>query len=80
MAEMQWWYGRNDEQHGPVSPAELRRLAAAGAITPQDLVWREGMEEWAPAARLKGLFPEVREAATEPRAEPPARRTLAFRA
>ncbi len=58
MAEIQWWYARGDEQSGPVSAAELRRLASTGALAPGDLVWREGLAEWAPAARLKGLFPE----------------------
>ena len=58
MAEIQWWYARDDEQLGPLSPAELRRLAAGGGLAPTDLVWREGMSEWAPAARIKGLFAE----------------------
>jgi hypothetical protein len=58
MAEIQWWYARGDEQLGPVSAAELRRLAATAALSPNDLVWREGMAEWAPAVRVKGLFPE----------------------
>ena len=58
MAEIQWWYAREDEQFGPVSAAELRRLASQGGLSPGDLVWREGLAEWAPAARLKGLFPE----------------------
>ncbi|HTU26855.1 MAG TPA: DUF4339 domain-containing protein [Pirellulales bacterium] len=66
MAEIQWWYARDDEQLGPLSPGELRRLAAGGGLAPTDLVWREGMNEWAPAARIKGLFPESREAADEP--------------
>jgi hypothetical protein len=59
MAEIQWWFARGDEQFGPVSAAELRRLASTGGLSPGDLVWREGLAEWAPAARLKGLFPET---------------------
>ena len=58
MPEMQWWYARGEEQFGPVSPAELRRLASAGSLSAGDLVWREGLAEWAPASRLKGLFPD----------------------
>ena len=65
MAEVQWWYARDDEQLGPLSPGELRRLAAGGGLAPTDLVWREGMSEWAPAARIKGLFPESRDPADE---------------
>jgi GYF domain 2 len=74
MAEVQWWYARGDDQLGPVSPADLRRLAAGGNLAPADLVWREGMAEWAPAARIKGLFPDAREAAEDgppPTAPPP---------
>ncbi|HEX4144110.1 MAG TPA: DUF4339 domain-containing protein [Pirellulales bacterium] len=65
MAEVQWWYARDDEQLGPLSPGDLRRLAASGGLAPTDLVWREGMGEWAPAARIKGLFPESREPTDE---------------
>jgi GYF domain 2 len=61
MAEVQWWYAQGDDQLGPVSPADLRRLAGSGGLGPADLVWREGMGEWAPAARIKGLFPDYRE-------------------
>ncbi len=65
MAEIQWWYAREEEQLGPVSPAELRRLAGSGGLAATDLVWREGMAEWAPAARIKGLFPESRDPADD---------------
>ena len=58
MTEIQWWYAQGDQQLGPVSPAELRQLATSGTLTPADLVWREGMPQWAPAAKVKGLFPE----------------------
>jgi hypothetical protein len=74
MVEIQWWYARGDEQFGPVSAAELRRLASTGALSPGDLVWREGLAEWAPAARLKGLFPET-PAAPAPREPAAAPRT-----
>jgi hypothetical protein len=74
MAEVQWWYARDDEQLGPLTPADLRRLASGGGLAPTDLVWREGMSEWAPAARIKGLFPETRDPADDapPQASPPA--------
>lgn len=41
---------------GPVSAGELRELAAAGRLAPTDLVWKEGLAEWVPASKLKGLF------------------------
>lgn len=63
MAEVLWYYAKNDQQLGPVSPAELKQLAATRALLPEDLIWREGMESWAAASKVKGLFPEPREPA-----------------
>lgn len=61
MANIQWYYSRgNGDTQGPVSPAELARLAQAGELRPGDLVWKEGMEEWIAADRIKGLeFPSA---------------------
>ncbi len=52
----QYHYSRNGQSLGPVPVEALRQLAATGQITPNDLVWREGLAEWVPAGRLKGLF------------------------
>lgn len=64
MAEVQWYYARNNKQFGPVSAAELRQLAEAGRLSPDDLLWREGMDAWATAINLRGLFAEDAQAAT----------------
>jgi hypothetical protein len=56
MAEILWYYARDDKQFGPVSASELKQLADAGRITPEDLLWREGMEAWTTAINLRGLF------------------------
>jgi len=56
MAEVQWYYARNDQQYGPVTASELRQLADAGRLTPDDLLWREGMDAWTTAINLRGLF------------------------
>lgn len=37
------------KQAGPFSPAELKEKIAAGAVTRETLVWKEGMSEWSPA-------------------------------
>ena len=58
MVEFQWYYSRGDQQRGPVSATELRHLATAGELSPDDFVWREGMDEWAVATKVKGLFPD----------------------
>ena len=56
MPEVQWYYARNDQQFGPISAAELKQLADSGHLSPDDLLWREGMDSWATAINLRGLF------------------------
>ena len=56
MPPVEWYHARGNKQMGPVSAAELKRLAAAGDLHPDDLVWREGLNEWAPAKSVRGLF------------------------
>lgn len=58
MAAIDWYYARDNKQMGPVSSAELKNLADAGQLQPDDLVWREGLTEWAPARSVRGLFEE----------------------
>lgn len=53
-----WYYAQNDEQIGPVSAAALKEMAQQGKLGRDDLIWREGMERWAPAHKVRGLFPE----------------------
>lgn len=66
MPDLQWYYAHDEQQHGPVSSAELKQLATSGRIGPDDFVWREGMDEWAPAGRVKGLFPDHPVPSAEP--------------
>jgi len=42
----QWYYAVQGQQQGPIDEAELRQLAQTGKIGEQDLVWKEGMEDW----------------------------------
>lgn len=44
---MDWYYAHNGEQKGPVSEEVLRGLVTSGQITSDDLVWKEGMADWA---------------------------------
>lgn len=39
----QWYVGENNQQVGPLSPAEVQ---ARPGITPDTLVWKAGMAEW----------------------------------
>jgi TM2 domain-containing membrane protein YozV len=53
----EWYYSvGGGERQGPISAAELKKLADAGNLKAGDLVWKEGMADWAPAKSIKGLF------------------------
>lgn len=52
----EWHYAIDGERAGPVEPAELRALAAAGRLGPDDLVWKPGLAEWVAARSVRGLF------------------------
>lgn len=62
----QWFYAQNGQKFGPIDAAGLRQLAASNHLQITDLVWREGMGEWSPASKVKGLFPENVVASTPP--------------
>jgi len=49
---MQWYYANEGQRQGPVSAEEFARLAEAGVIRPETLVWRAGMAAWKPYAEI----------------------------
>ena len=51
-----WYYMDNGNQVGPVGAAQLKQLVAAGRLHHDTSVWKEGLTEWIPASKLKGLF------------------------
>jgi hypothetical protein len=54
----EWYYAQQGRQAGPVNMDYLSQLAASGQLQPTDLVWKEGMANWAPARTAAGhLFP-----------------------
>jgi hypothetical protein len=54
----EWHYTLNGQPVAvPVSATQLKQLATSGQLKPTDLVWQDGMLEWAPASSVKGLFP-----------------------
>ena len=59
---MNWFYALGGQQHGPVDDGQLDALAAAGTITPDTLVWREGLANWQPLRQARpasGAAPPV---------------------
>lgn len=54
-----WHVAQGGQSSGPFEPAQLQRMVVGGQLTPDTLVWRAGMANWAAAAHmpeLVGLF------------------------
>jgi len=75
MTEAIWYFADGDEERGPVTEAQVRTLIGTGNLKPDDLVWKEGMDDWAAAEEVPGLFekeppaPPVESSADETEAE-----------
>jgi hypothetical protein len=52
----QWHYSADQQARGPIPWRRLRELAETGQLRRDALVWRPGMEQWARAATVEGLF------------------------
>jgi hypothetical protein len=55
MANRSWFYATADKQQISCSEDQLRGLIAAGTITPDTLVWTEGMTGWLKAREIPDL-------------------------
>ena len=64
----EWYVGINDVTVGPIRLAELRAKAAAGAVLPESLVWRDGLEDWRPLKTFPELVAVVEESLSSVRA------------
>ncbi len=51
-AAADWYYLEEGGSRGPVPASHLRQLVASGVLSPDTLVWREGMTDWLPASEL----------------------------
>lgn len=52
-----WYFSRDGQQSGPLTYADLKEKADEGVLKPRsDLVWKEGMPDWAPIGEVDGLF------------------------
>lgn len=51
-----WFVARHGKHEGPYTVAQLQEWARQGKLAPTDLVWREGMSDWARASSINGLF------------------------
>jgi hypothetical protein len=65
---MNWHYAADGKPQGPFSEEHFQSLVHSGVITPDTLVWREGLPSWQP---YRKIVPPAPAAATET-AVPPA--------
>ena len=56
-APMQLYLYLNNQQAGPYDMPALQQYVQQGMLTPQTLVWKVGMPQWAPASSLPELTP-----------------------
>jgi uncharacterized RDD family membrane protein YckC len=66
MTEAAWYYAIDGRQRGPVDETTLRSLAAQGVLRREDLVWTDGMVDWAAAGTMPWLFAGAPPAAPTP--------------
>jgi hypothetical protein len=76
MPDRAWYYASGGQQRGPVKTAQLKQLATAGELKPEDLVWCDGMPNWAPAGTVKGLLPADASRASDASTSPATAETL----
>lgn len=68
-----WFYGKDNTQHGPVSDLEIRNLVTSGQIDMNTVIWKEGMTDWIPMKDVPEFSPAVGNittASTSPYASP----------
>ena len=41
----EWYYSVDGDRQGPIASAELKKLAEAKTVKPDDLVWKDGMPD-----------------------------------
>ena len=71
MAERSWFFASNGQQQGPVPETQLRDLIARGSVTPDTLVWSEGMAGWQKAGEIPDLMSGASRPPAMPRPGPP---------
>jgi hypothetical protein len=50
-----WYYELNGNPTGPITFAAMQQMVASGEIPAQNRVWKEGMDDWAPAETIPGI-------------------------
>ena len=71
MADRSWFFASNGQQQGPIPEAQFRDLIARGSVTPDTLVWSDGMAGWQKAGDVPGLMASASSPPAMPQSGPP---------
>ena len=71
---MKLYLYQNGEQLGPYAEQEITAMLTSAAITPDDLVWHEGLPDWLPVRSVIGIAEPIAATSQEPAPASPERR------
>jgi hypothetical protein len=57
--ELGWYLARGGKEYGPLTDRELAMLSDGGNLKENDLLWKQGFEEWKPATDVLPLARET---------------------
>lgn len=61
-----WSYNKNGQPCGPAETTELQNLLRNGTLSPDTLVWQQGMTDWVPARTVPELAEAIPAVGTAP--------------
>ncbi len=68
--EYEWFLARDGQRYGPITNEDLRKLASTGHVKGEDLIWRQGFDEWVPASTVPGLIEDAEQDVPPVQSEP----------
>lgn len=70
LPQLNMFVALNGQPAGPFNQMQIHQMMTAGQINAQTLVWKEGMPDWAPAARVPELQALVQTPSNPPQPDP----------
>ena len=49
---MEYYLHQNGEQVGPYTQEQITAMLSSGQISPEDMIWHEGLPEWKPVREV----------------------------
>lgn len=53
--QKEWFIYKDSDQQGPFSVSEIEKMIGNGEISPQTLIWRQGMSDWQALEKVQDL-------------------------